>query len=78
MTKLYKCDICGRNYETEEQAIACEKSQTIISAKVFGNSTDGENHPVHIDVTFANGDVVRYGSGKFHVDTLLTVAKNRR
>ena len=78
MTRLYKCDVCGRSFDTEEQAIACEKAQTIISAQVFGNSMDKENHPIHINMTFANGEEVIYESEAFTVDVLLKIDKGRR
>jgi hypothetical protein len=60
MTMIYKCDVCGRTYNSPAEANACEQSETITSATVVDHLRDKANHPTFIDVVFDNGDEARY------------------
>ena len=69
MTIKYKCDICGRTYDTEEKANACEKRETPLQVVVPRSACnprsithDSDGNPQYVDVTFSNGETVAYMS----------------
>lgn len=60
--ETYQCGICGREYSTEENAVACEKSHPKL-VSVSQNHRRSSYHyplPVFLRATYDDGTVVEY------------------
>ena len=60
VVKRYVCEICGETYETEEDALECEKHHDncgIIVRMIFDHQ---HSFPYEIGVRYRSGDIVTY------------------
>lgn len=61
--RLYKCDICGTEYASKDNAIACEQSHRIpkkVRAYRYNAMRTEGKYPQVVTITFDDGSEVRY------------------
>lgn len=60
--ETYRCGICGREYSTEENAVACEKSHPKLISVSQDHRRSGYHYPlpVFLRATYEDGTIVEY------------------
>ena len=57
---VYRCDVCGRVYETSFEATCCETAHVKIKRVSGCNYRAKQKYPECVDVVFENGIKIRY------------------
>ena len=61
--KLYQCEICKRQYQDKQIAIACEKKHFVVDKvtdPIYDASEHKSEYPESVLVHFTNGKSARY------------------
>ena len=64
---LYKCDVCGTEYETEEKCAKCEKEhEGYLPAAIIGyhNRPYGKGSPISLHIQLQNGEIWEYSPNR--------------
>lgn len=67
---LYKCEICGETYETQEAAERCEASHISAHNVYYENFPKAQRYPQYIVMTMDNGHRIQYKFDKPVIDII--------
>lgn len=77
--KSYACEICGKIYKTEEEAVQCElKCQDICNKEIRITSVDDDGEYVLLKYNYDYWDFILNNADRYYIETTSVIALDEK